>query len=36
MALNNAKAQSEAVMDILKSAAVITDPRLGNQINLLA
>lgn len=36
MTLTSMKEQSAALMKILESVEVITDPNLGNQINILA
>jgi hypothetical protein len=36
MAMSNQKLQGEAVMKLINTAQVITDPALGNRVNLLA
>lgn len=36
MALDTAEAQSSALLKLFDSASVITDPALGNRVNILA
>ena len=36
MAMSNQKQQGEAVMKLISAAQMITDPALGNRIDLLA
>jgi len=36
MAMSNQKLLGEAVMKLLDSSQIITDPALGNRVNLLA
>ena len=36
MAISNQKQQGEAVLKLLNTAQFITDPALGNQVNILA
>ena len=36
MALSNQKQQGAALVKLLNSAQMITDPALGNQVNILA
>ena len=36
MAMSNQKQQGEAVMKLISAAQMITDPAMGNRINILA
>ena len=36
MSMSNQKQQGEAVINLLNAAQIITDPALGNQVNILA
>jgi hypothetical protein len=36
MAMSNQKQQGEAVMKLLNAAQIITDPAMGNRVNILA
>ena len=36
MALSNQKQEAQALAKVLDSARIITDPALGNQVNILA
>ncbi|MCL1813141.1 MAG: hypothetical protein FWG29_06415 [Treponema sp.] len=36
MAMSNQKLQGEAVLKLLNTAQIITDPAMGNRVNILA